>query len=153
MLCDYVEEEIKKKERIVAINDEFVALVPYWAVWPFESLVLPRHHVSHIAKLNDKQRTDLASILKVLLTKYDNLFESSFPYSGGIHQLPFHASPEDEEINHMHIHYLPPLLRSATVKKFMVGFELLSNAQRDLTPENAAQKLASLSDVLYHQKK
>jgi len=152
LLCDYVQEELQQNERIVVKNASFVALVPYWATWPFETLVVSTRHATSLVELTDTERTDLAQLLKNLLTRYDNLFETSFPYSGGMHQLPFHASEEEKEITHLHFHYLPPLLRSATVKKFMVGFELLANSQRDLTAENAAQQLASQSDVLYKDK-
>jgi len=149
LICDYLKEEIDKEVRIIVKNDSFVALVPFWATWPFETLVAPRQHKTNIAELSDKERNDLAAILKSLLTRYDNLFQTSFPYSGGIHQLPFHSTAEEKEFTHMHFHYLPPLLRSATVKKFMVGFELLANPQRDLTAELAAKTLANLPDILY----
>jgi len=149
LLCDYVAAELCKKERIVVQNGSFVAVVPYWATWPFETLVVSTRHASSLVELSNTERNDLAALLKALLTRYDNLFETSFPYSAGLHQLPFHPSAEDKEITHLHFHYLPPLLRSATVKKFMVGFEMLANPQRDLTAEYAAQKLASLPEILY----
>jgi len=132
-------------------NDSFIALVPYWATWPFEALILSKSHVGSLDKLNDKQRNDFAAVWKDLLIRYDNLFETSFPYSAGIHQSPFH-SHEEEDLSHFHMHFYPPLLRSATVKKFMVGYEMLANPQRDLTAEVAVQRLREVSGVHYKQK-
>jgi UDPglucose--hexose-1-phosphate uridylyltransferase len=131
-------------------------VVPYWALWPFETLLLPRRHVVRLPDLTDGERDDLAEILKRLLTKYDNLFEVSFPYSMGWHGAPTGA-PEgegDADAGHwqLHAHFYPPLLRSATVKKFMVGYEMLAEAQRDLTAEQAAARLQALPEVHYRER-
>jgi len=149
LLSDYLAIEEKTKTRFVVANDTWVVLVPFWAVWPFETLVLPRRAVQDLTQLNDQERDGLADILSQLTIKYDNLFEISFPYSAGFHQRPTdgHDYPEW----HLHMHFLPPLLRSATVKKFMVGYELLANAQRDITPEQAAERLRALPAVHYKQ--
>ncbi|ODQ68673.1 galactose-1-phosphate uridylyltransferase [Nadsonia fulvescens var. elongata DSM 6958] len=149
LLGDYVQLELKKKMRIVIENNSFIVVVPYWAVWPFETLVLPKEHLTSIKKFNEKQKNDLADTIKRLTVKYDNLFNTSFPYSMGIHQAPLHCTEEYENICYFHMHFYPPLLRSATVKKFLVGFELLSEPQRDLTPEQAAQRLRELSNIHY----
>ena len=130
-------------------NGDWLALVPYWAVWPFEVLLLPRRHVLRLPDLTDAERNSLADILKRLLTKYDNLFETSFPYSMGWHGAP--AGPSSStgpDCPHwqLHAHFYPPLLRSATVKKFMVGYEMLAEPQRDLTAEQAADRLRTLSE-------
>jgi len=147
LLVDYLDREVKNEERIVVENGHWVAVVPYWAVWPFEMLLLPRRHVLHIFDLAIDERDALADILKRLLTKYDNLFETSFPYSMGWHGAPFNG----EENNHwqLHAHFYPPLLRSATIKKFMVGYEMMAEAQRDLTAEQAAQRLRALPEIHY----
>jgi len=147
LLVDYLDREAKNEERIVVENGHWVAVVPYWAVWPFEMLLLPRRHVLHIFDLAIDERDALADILKRLLTKYDNLFETSFPYSMGWHGAPFNG----EENNHwqLHAHFYPPLLRSATIKKFMVGYEMMAEAQRDLTAEQAAQRLRALPEIHY----
>jgi UDPglucose--hexose-1-phosphate uridylyltransferase len=139
LLCDYVELERSVGERMVCENEHFVVIVPFWAVWPFEVLLCSRNHVSDLSKLDDSARNALADILKRITTRYDNLFESSFPYTMGFHQQPTDESPHPEW--HLHAHYCPPLLRSATVKKFMVGYELLDAPQRDITPEWAAERL------------
>jgi UDPglucose--hexose-1-phosphate uridylyltransferase len=144
LLCDYLALELAQRERIVLQNDHFVALVPFWAVWPFETMVLARRHIGALSDLNDAERDALADIVKRLTTRYDNLFEISFPYSMGWHQ-----SPTDNVVHpetHLHAHYYPPLLRSATVRKFMVGYEMLANPQRDLTAETAAARLREMSD-------
>jgi UDPglucose--hexose-1-phosphate uridylyltransferase len=127
--------------------------VPFWAVWPFETMLLPRRHVLRLTDLDDGQRNSLADILKRLLTHYDNLFETSFPYSMGWHGAPTgDLASEDQQHWQLHAHFFPPLLRSATVRKFMVGYEMLAEAQRDLTAEQAAERLRQLSDVHYKQK-
>jgi UDPglucose--hexose-1-phosphate uridylyltransferase len=134
--------------------------VPYWAVWPFEILLLPRRHVLRLPDLTGDERDALADILKRLLTRYDNLFATSFPYSMGWHGAPFQigeapSNPQSKIQNlqsehwQLHAHFYPPLLRSATVRKFMVGFEMLGEAQRDLTAEQAADRLRQLSEVHY----
>jgi UDPglucose--hexose-1-phosphate uridylyltransferase len=147
LLVDYVNAEIAAQERIVAENADWVALVPFWAVWPFETMLLPRRHVVSLTELRDEERDSLAQIMQRLLTRYDNLFETSFPYSMG-----WHGQPTDGTVHHywhLHAHFFPPLLRSATVKKFMVGYEMLANGQRDITAEQAAQRLRDVSDVHY----
>jgi UDPglucose--hexose-1-phosphate uridylyltransferase len=147
LLCDYVALELKAGERIILQNEHFVALVPFWAVWPFETIVLARRHVGSISDLSDVERDALGDVIKRLTTRYDNLFEVSFPYSMGFHQSPTDGADHPE--THLHAHYYPPLLRSATVRKFMVGYEMLSNPQRDLTAETAAARLREMSEVLY----
>jgi UDPglucose--hexose-1-phosphate uridylyltransferase len=126
-----------------------LAVVPYWAIWPFETLLLPRRHVLRLPDLNDAERDALAQILKRLLTKYDNLFDTSFPYSMGWHGAP--TGNRDYLHWQLHAHFYPPLLRSATVKKFMVGYEMLAEAQRDLTAEQAAERLRALSEIHYKE--
>ena len=128
-------------------NDHFMVVAPFWAVWPFETLLIPCRPVARLTDLSDEEITALADILKRLLVRYDNLFEIEFPYSMGWHQAPLNA----ENIEHfqLHAHFFPPLLRSATVRKFMVGYEMLGEPQRDLTPEIAAQRLRELSDIHY----
>lgn len=148
LLLDYAEEEAGRGERIVYQNDEWLAVVPYWAVWPFETLLLPRRSLKRIEDLSSAQQLTLADALKGLLTRYDNLFETSFPYSMGWHPAPYTpAAPADHW--QLHAHFYPPLLRSATVRKFMVGYEMLGEPQRDLTPEQAAQRLRDLNGIHY----
>ena len=147
LLVDYLEREMREDARIVVQNAHWAALVPFWATWPYETLLLPRRAVSRLPDLTDAERDALADILKRLLTRYDNLFEVSFPYSMGWHGAP--AGEGDKSHWQLHAHFYPPLLRSATVKKFMVGYEMLAQAQRDLTPEQAAQTLRALSEVHY----
>ena len=149
LLVEYAKVELEKGERIVVQNDHWIGLVPYWATWPYELLLLPRRHVLRLPDLDQSERSSLASILKALLTRYDNLFGISFPYSMGWHGAPFGT----QEINHwqLHAHFYPPLLRSATVKKFMVGYEMLGETQRDLTAEQAAQTLRNQSEVHFKE--
>lgn len=143
ILAEYIQQELDMDERIILKNEHFVALIPYWAVWPYETMIVPIKHYQHINQLNDDEVSAYAEILKGLTTKYDNLFETSFPYSSGIHQ-----SPTDGEHPewHFHMSFYPPLLRSATVKKFMVGYEMFANPQRDITAEQAAETLKSLQN-------
>jgi UDPglucose--hexose-1-phosphate uridylyltransferase len=147
MLMDYVRRELDHQERVVVSSELWVAVVPYWATWPFETLLIPKRHVGRIDELKDKERDDLATTMKILLTRYDNLFETSFPYSMGWHGAPM----VDDDTSHwqLHAHFFPPLLRSATVKKFMVGYEMLGEPQRDLTPEQAAERLRATSTEHY----
>ena len=145
LLQDYVELELELGERVVIHNDHWAAIVPFWATWPFEILLVPRAAVQRLPDLTPPQRIALAELMKRLLIRYDNLFETSFPYSMGWHGAPYLTEATDHW--QLHAHFYPPLLRSATVKKFMVGFELLGEAQRDLTPEQAAERLRSLPDV------
>lgn len=145
LLLEYLRAEMERQERLVVVGEHWVALVPFWAVWPFETLLLPRRHVRHLPELTPAERNDLATILKRLLVRYDNLFQTSFPYSMGWHGAPRDAG--DYRHWQLHAHFYPPLLRSATVKKFMVGYEMLAEPQRDLTPEEAAQRLRELEEV------
>jgi UDPglucose--hexose-1-phosphate uridylyltransferase len=131
--------ELERKERIVFANESFVALVPFWAFWPFEVMLLPRFHATDIAALSAAQRADFADALQRMAIRYDNLFKTSFPYSMGVHQRPTDGKKHGEW--HFHVHYYPPLLRSATVKKFMVGYEMLAMPQRDITAEESARRL------------
>ena len=146
LLLDYLEDEIEKNERIVCLNDDWVVLVPYWAAWPFETLLLPRTPISHMNHLKKSEIKSLAKIIKSLTTRYDNLFNTSFPYSMG-----WHCRPAGDRSKHwiMHGHFYPPLLRSATVQKFMVGYELLGETQRDISAEQASNMLRQASDVHY----
>jgi UDPglucose--hexose-1-phosphate uridylyltransferase len=145
LLADYLALELELGERIVVENDGFVALVPFWAVWPFELLVVSRRPVPHLDALDDAERDQLSDILKRVTTRYDNLFETSFPYSAGFHQAPTDGTAHREW--HLHMHFYPPLLRSATVRKFLVGYEMLGEPQRDLTPESAAARLRELPEM------
>ena len=149
LLLDYVQLEMELETRVVASNEQWTAVVPYWAIWPFELLLLPRRQVLRLPDLTADERRALATILQALLIRYDNLFDTSFPYSMGWHGAPF----TDGDGSHwqLHAHFYPPLLRSATVKKFMVGYEMLGEAQRDLTAEHAAARLRNLSPVHYKQ--
>ncbi|PIE29221.1 galactose-1-phosphate uridylyltransferase [candidate division KSB3 bacterium] len=147
LLMDYLELEAERAERIVVENRHWMVLVPYWALWPFETLLLPKRCVSRLPDLTDEERNSLSDIMKRFLSKYDNLFHMSFPYSMGWHGAPF--SDKEPEYWQLHAHYYPPLLRSATVKKFMVGYEMLAEAQRDITAEQAAERLRQLSELHY----
>ena len=144
LLCDYLALELKEQERLVCQNDQFVALVPFWAVWPFETLVLPRRHHGALPDLSGGEHDGLADILRRLIRRYDRLFAVTFPYSMGFHQRPTTGAEHPEW--HLHAHFYPPLLRSATVRKFMVGYELLAQPQRDITPEDAARRLRDLPE-------
>jgi len=144
LLCDYVALERDLGERIIFENEHWLALVPFWAIWPFEAMLLVKRHSASLVDLADEERDTLADALKRLTTCYDNLFQVSFPYSMGFHQQPTDGCAHEEW--HLHAHFYPPLLRSATVRKFMVGYELLANPQRDITPEFAAACLRGLSD-------
>jgi UDPglucose--hexose-1-phosphate uridylyltransferase len=141
MLADYLIRELAADERVVYANDGFVVLVPFWAAWPFETLVLPRRAVSCLDELTDAERDHLADALHYLTAAYDRVFDAPFPYTMGLHQRP---TKSDGEGFIFHMHFFPPLLRSATVRKFMVGFEMLAMAQRDLTPEAAAERLRAV---------
>jgi UDPglucose--hexose-1-phosphate uridylyltransferase len=150
LLTDYLSVELKQQERIVVENEHFVALVPFWAVWPYETMIISRRHIQNIDQFNSEEKKAFASILKKLTTRYDNIFEVSFPYSAGMHGAPVNDGEHPEW--HWHMHFYPPLLRSATVKKFMVGYEMLANPQRDITPEWAAEKIRSMSEIHYTEK-
>jgi len=147
LLCDYAALERLAGVRVICENEAFTALVPFWAVWPFEVLVLGRHHVASVSDLSNDERDALAEIMIRVTTRYDNLFEASFPYSMGLHQTPTSGEPHDGW--HLHAHFYPPLLRSATIRKFMVGFELLGMPQRDITPETAATRLREVGERHY----
>jgi UDPglucose--hexose-1-phosphate uridylyltransferase len=147
LLCDTLVAETKSGQRLVAANDHFTALVPFWAVWPFEVLVIAHRHIGALPDLAPAEITALADLLRRVTARYDNLFEISFPYSMGFHPSPAGDAPHPEW--HLHAHFYPPLLRSATVRKFMVGYEMLAMPQRDLTPETAAERLRALSDRHY----
>jgi UDPglucose--hexose-1-phosphate uridylyltransferase len=140
VLLDYLKGE---RDRIVEENDHFVAVVPYWANWPFETLVIARRRVPSLTELRDHEREAIGPLLKNLVRRYDGLFATPFPYSMGIHQAPTSAA-EKRAGSHLHLHFYPPLLRSAGIRKFMVGYELLAEAQRDITPEEAADRLRAV---------
>ncbi len=147
LLCEYIEVERSLKERLVVENDDFLVVVPFWAVWPFETLLASKRHFESFLDLTQSEKAALAEILHRITIRYDNVFEASFPYSAGCH-----PAPTDGEVHpewHFHMHFYPPLLRSAAVKKFMVGYEMLANPQRDITAESAAQRLRDLSDIHY----
>ena len=146
LLLDYLAQEQQRNQRIVCANQHFTALVPYWAVWPFETLVLPHRSVGRLMDLGDEEIESLADLLKRLTIRYDNLFQCGFPYSMGFHQAPKTVVASDFQL---HVHFFPPLLRGATVRKFLVGFEMLGMPQRDLTPEQAADRLKELSEIHY----
>jgi len=145
LLCDYVNAEHALGDRVVFENAHFMALVPWWAVWPFEALLVSKRHAAAMPEFTSDERDGLADALKRLTTRYDNLFETSFPYTMGFHQRPTTGEAHPEW--HFHAHFYPPLLRSATVRKFMVGFEMLGMPQRDITPESAAERLRGCSEV------
>jgi len=145
LLSDYLGVELELAERIVCQNDHFAALVPFWATWPFEVMVLCKRRVASLLEMTEAEKDGLADILRRVTIRYDNLFECSFPYSSGMHQAP--TDDFDHEEWDWHMHFYPPLLRSATVKKFMVGYEMLANPQRDITPESSAARLRELSET------
>ena len=150
LLGDYLAVELEKQERLVCWNDHFVALVPYWAIWPFETLLLSRRRVAALDELTVEERTALADLLRQITVRYDNLFQTAFPYTMGFHQRPTDGKEHTEF--HLHAHFYPPLLRSATVKKFMVGYEMLAMPQRDITAEAAAARLRSVPAAHYLDK-
>ncbi len=145
LLCDYLKLELQLNVRVVCQNETFAVVVPFWAVWPFESLVLSKRHLASIDQLSEQERELLGDILRRITIRYDNLFETAFPYSMGFHQKPTDGGAYEEW--HLHAHYFPPLLRSATIQKFMVGYELLGSPQRDVTPERAAEQLVKAGEV------
>ncbi len=145
LLCDYLAAERAAGDRVIVENEHFTAVVPWWAVWPFETMILSRRHLGLFPDLDGEERDGLADILKRLTSRYDNLFDVSFPYTMGFHQAPVNGS--EHPGSHFHAHFYPPLLRSATVRKFMVGFEMLGMPQRDITPEDAAARLRALTEL------
>lgn len=174
MLEDYAALEQEKQERVVFQNDSFLVVCPWWATWPFETMILSKKHRRALADLDDKEKAALAEAIAEVTRRYDNLFQTHFPYSMGFHQAPLDGSEEETEASHLHMHFYPPLLRSATVRKFLVGyvmiclclrlssqtqltffllrFELLAEPQRDITPEQAAARLRDCGGELYRNK-
>jgi UDPglucose--hexose-1-phosphate uridylyltransferase len=147
LLCDYLKLELLHKERVVCQNEGFAAIVPYWAVWPFETMLLSKRHLAAMDEFSDTERDQLADILRRMTIRYDNIFETAFAYTMGFHQRPTDRQHHPEY--HFHAHYYPPLLRSATVQKFMVGYEMLCSPQRDITPETAATRLVEAGETHY----
>jgi len=170
LLEDYAELESKQKERTVFENKTFIAVCPWWATWPFEVMIISKAHKRALVEFDDAEQRDLAETIAEITRRYDNLFETQFPYSMGLHQAPLEGSVEEIEASHFHIHFYPPLLRSATVRKFLVGYvanqfprtaiisnisvryELLAEPQRDITPEQAAARLRACGGELYRKK-
>jgi UDPglucose--hexose-1-phosphate uridylyltransferase len=149
MLVDYAKMEREKAERVVYLNDTFILLCPWWAVWPFETMILPVKHIRSLVDLTEAERMHLAEAIAEVTRRYDNLFETSFPYSMGIHQAPLEGTDDEIQCSSLHLHFYPPLLRSATVRKFLVGYEMLGEPQRDITPEQAAERLRKCGGELY----
>ncbi|NQZ78092.1 MAG: UDP-glucose--hexose-1-phosphate uridylyltransferase [Ekhidna sp.] len=147
LLASYLQQELEKQERVLYENEHMVVLIPFWAVWPYEAMIAPKKASPSIASLSVEEISDYADALRWLTIRYDNLFQTSFPYSSGIHQAP--TDGQDHPEWHWHMSFYPPLLRSATVKKFMVGYEMFANPQRDITPEQAAETLRQLSSEYY----
>ncbi len=147
LLEDYVSQELTHRDRVVFENEYFVVLVPYWAVWPYETMIIPKKHSRTILELNEQESFAFAEAIKYITIKYDNIFKTSFPYSSGIHQAP--TDNKSHEYWHWHMSFYPPLLRSASVKKFMVGYELFANAQRDITAEQASETIRRQSEIHY----
>lgn len=141
LLADYVKVELEKKERIVFVNKSMLVVCPWWATWPFEVMIVTKEHKRALVDLSASEREDFAEAIAEVTRRYDNLFETSFPYSSGIHQAPLEGTDEEINSSHLHMHFYPPLLRSATVRKFLVGYELMAEPQRDITPEQAAKRL------------
>lgn len=152
LLGDYVKLEMEKQERIVYQNESFLVVCPWWAIWPFEVMIIAKRHVRALVDFTEQERFQFADAIQEVTRRYDNLFETSFPYSSGIHQAPLEGTEEDIENSWFHMHYYPPLLRSATVRKFLVGYELMAEPQRDITPEQAAAKLRDCAGELYRKK-
>ncbi|KAK4460882.1 galactose-1-phosphate uridylyltransferase [Cladorrhinum samala] len=151
LLDDYAKLEMEKGERVVWQNDAFLIVCPWWAVWPFEVIIIAKRHVRALVDLSDQERLQFAEAVQEVARRYDNLFETSFPYSSGIHQAPLDCTNEEAENSWFHMHFYPPLLRSATVRKFLVGFELMAEPQRDITPEQAAARLRACGGELYRK--
>lgn len=151
MLVDYAKMEREKSERVIYQNDTFIVVCPWWATWPFETMILPVKHLRSLIDLSESEQVNLAEAIAEITRRYDNLFETSFPYSMGIHQAPLEGSKEEIECSSLHLHFYPPLLRSATVRKFLVGYELMAEPQRDITPEQAAERLRKCGGDLYRR--
>ncbi|RYO98064.1 hypothetical protein DL765_010957 [Monosporascus sp. GIB2] len=152
LLGDYVRLEAEKRERVVYENESFLVVCPWWAVWPFEVMIIAKRHARALVDLTAEERLRFAEAIQEVTRRYDNLFETSFPYSSGIHQAPLEGSDEEVDNSWLHMHFYPPLLRSATVRKFLVGYELLAEPQRDITPEQAAARLRDCGGELYRKK-
>ncbi|KAI1758705.1 galactose-1-phosphate uridylyltransferase [Hypoxylon sp. FL1150] len=152
LLGDYVKLEMEKQERIVYQNESFLVVCPWWAIWPFEVMIIAKRHVRALVDLTEQERLDYADSIQEVTRRYDNLFETSFPYSSGLHQAPLDGTQEEIENSWFHMHFYPPLLRSATVRKFLVGYELMAEPQRDITPEQAAARLRGCGGELYRNK-
>ncbi|KAL7627246.1 galactose-1-phosphate uridyl transferase [Parahypoxylon ruwenzoriense] len=152
LLGDYVKLEVETQERIVYQNESFLVICPWWAIWPFEIMIIAKRHVRALVDLSEQERLQFADAIQEVTRRYDNLFETSFPYSSGIHQAPLNGTDEEIENSWFHMHFYPPLLRSATVRKFLVGYELMAEPQRDITPEQAAARLRDCGGELYRRK-
>ncbi|CAG8898654.1 unnamed protein product [Penicillium egyptiacum] len=152
LLEDYAALESRKQERVVFENDAFLVVCPWWATWPFETMIISRTHKRALVDLSEADKILLAEAIAEITRRYDNLFETHFPYSMGIHQAPLDGTEEEIEASYLHLHFYPPLLRSATVRKFLVGYELMAEPQRDITPEQAAAKLRACGGELYRKK-
>lgn len=152
MLADYAALEGRKKERVVFENEAFLVLCPWWATWPFETMIVSKTHKRALVDLSADERRLLAEALADITRRYDNLFETHFPYSMGVHQAPLAGTPEEIEASYLHLHFYPPLLRSATVRKFLVGYEMMAEPQRDITPEQAAARLRNCGGELYRKR-
>ena len=152
MLEDYAKLETEKSERIVYENAAFITVCPWWATWPYETMVFSKEHKRALVDMSENEQQLLAESLSDITRRYDNLFETYFPYSMGIHQAPLEGQEEEIDASHFHIHFYPPLLRSATVRKFLVGYEMLAEPQRDITPEQAAERLRKCGGDLYRKK-
>ncbi|KAK0260298.1 galactose-1-phosphate uridyl transferase [Friedmanniomyces endolithicus] len=152
LLKDYAKLESEKGERTVFENSSFWAGCPWWGTWPFEIMVVAKEHKRALVDLDERNKEDLAEVIAEITKRYDNLFETSFPYSMGIHQAPLSGTAEEIDASHFHMHFYPPLLRSATVRKFLVGYEMMAEPQRDITPEQAAKRLRDCGGELYRRK-
>ncbi|MDP6215650.1 MAG: UDP-glucose--hexose-1-phosphate uridylyltransferase [SAR324 cluster bacterium] len=150
LLSEYLDHELRKKQRLVELNEHWLSVVPWWAIWPFETLIIPKRHVTGLHELTGDEQVALAELLKNLLSRYDNLFQASFPYSMGWHGASFFSNSKDAWRLHAHIY--PPLLRSSTIRKFMVGYEMLAEVQRDISPEQASARLRECSTLHYSKK-
>ena len=150
LLSEYLDHELRKKQRLVELNEHWLSVVPWWAIWPFETLIIPKRHVTGLDELSGDEQVALAELLKNLLSRYDNLFQASFPYSMGWHGASFFSNSKDAWRLHAHIY--PPLLRSSTIRKFMVGYEMLAEVQRDISPEQASARLRECSTLHYSKK-
>ena len=152
MLHDYAEVEVENKERVVFSNASFLVICPWWAVWPYETMILPTVPVRALPDMSSEQKHHLAEAMADITRRYDNLFETHFPYSMGLHQAPLEGTDEEVGASYLHVHFYPPLLRSASVRKFLVGYEMLAEPQRDITPEQAAEKLRGCGGALYRKR-